>query len=168
VLTVVATTTQPLIGFDWTGYWAHVLDMASFEHTVATILGAGNGWGGIVPFLIAVAVAIALAVRASDRVSLGGGTLAAALALAVWACVAIAAPDLLAESYDGQYASDWNALVAASAVGALTLVGLLAALELRPVARLSRSRAPLAPRAARLEQIDHEPAPAYTSQRQAP
>ena len=47
VLMMVATTTLPLIGFDWTGYWAHVLDAASFEHTVATILGAGNGWAGL-------------------------------------------------------------------------------------------------------------------------
>ena len=161
VLMLVATMTQPLIGFDWTGYWAHVLDLASFEHTVATILGAGNGWGGILPFLAAIGIAIALAVAASDRLSLAGGTLPAALAVAVWACVAIAAPDLLGEDYHGQYASDWNALIAATAVGTVTLVGTIAAFELRPWTRLARARP-------RLDQIDHEPAPAYPSQRQAP
>jgi hypothetical protein len=165
VLMLVATTTQPLIGFDWTGYWAHVLDIASFEHTVATILGAGNGWGGILPFVAAVGAAIALAVSASDRITFSGGTLAAALAVAAWACIAIAAPDLLGENYKGQYASDWNALIAGTAVGAVTLVGAIAAFELRPWARLARTGGPLG---ARLEQIDHDPAPAYSSQRQSP
>jgi hypothetical protein len=161
VLMLVATTTQPLIGFDWTGYWGHVLDLASFEHTVATILGAGNGWGGILPFFLAIGVAIALAVSASDRLSLAGGTLPAALAVALWACIAIAAPDLLGEDYHGQYASDWNALIAAAAAGSLTLIGIGGALELRPWSRLARAHP-------RLDQIDHEPAPAYPSQRQAP
>jgi 4-amino-4-deoxy-L-arabinose transferase-like glycosyltransferase len=160
VLMLVATTTQPLIGFDWTGYWAHVLDLASFEHTVATILGAGNGWGGILPFLLAVGAGIALGVSASDRLSMARGTLGAALAIAVWACVAIAAPDLFADGYHGQYASDWNALIAATAAGAVTLVGTAAALELRPWARFATA-------SPRLDQIDHEPAPAYTSQRQS-
>jgi hypothetical protein len=161
VLALVSTTTQPLIGFDWTGYWAHVLDLASFEHTIATMLGAGNGWGGLLPFLVAVAVAIALAAGASDRLSLARGTLPAALALGAWACVAIAAPDLLGEDYRGQYASEWNALIAATAAGTLTLVGLAAALELRPWTRVARA-------GPRLEQIDNEPAPAYPAQRQAP
>jgi hypothetical protein len=167
VLMLVAATTQPMIGFDSTGYWAHVLDLASFEHTVATILGAGNGWGGILPFLLAVGAGIALAVAATGRLSMARGTLGAALAVAAWACAAIAAPDLLGEGYQGEYASDWNALIAATAVGAITLIGALvtmvgaaAALELRPWARFAP--------AARLDQIDHEPAPAYTSQRQSP
>jgi hypothetical protein len=161
VLMLVATTTQPMIGFDWTGYWGHVLSSASFEHTVATVLGAGNGWAGILPFLVAIGAGIALAVSASDRLSLARGWLAAALAVSVWACVAIAAPDLLGERYTGQYASDWNALIAASAAGAITLVGMGAALELRPWTRFARARP-------RLDQIDHEPAPAYPAQRQSP
>jgi hypothetical protein len=166
VLMMVATTTQPLIGFDWTGYWAHVLDLASFEHTVATVLGAGNGWGGIAPFAAAIAAAIALAVSASARLSLAGGALPAALAVAVWACLAIAAPDLLGEDYTGQYASEWNALIAATAVGAVTLVGVVAAFELRPWTR--RARASRTQPVRRLEQIDHDPAPAYSPQRQSP
>jgi hypothetical protein len=75
--------------------------------------------------------------------------------------VAIAAPDLLGEDYRGQYASEWNALIAATAAGTLTLVGLAAALELRPWTRVARA-------GPRLEQIDNEPAPAYPAQRQAP
>jgi hypothetical protein len=168
VLTLVATTTQPLIGFDWTGYWAHVLATGNFEQTVATVLGAGNGWGGLLPFLAAVAAAIGLAVWASDRLAVAGGTLAATLAVAIWAAVAIAAPDLLGEDYHGQYASEWNALIAATAVGAVTLVAAAAALELRPWARLGGLRGRLALGPAGGDQIDHEPAPAYSSQRQAP
>jgi hypothetical protein len=166
VLMMVATTTLPLIGFDWTGYWAHILDEATFEHTVATVLGAGNGWAGILPFVLAVGGALALAVSVSDRLSMAGGTLAAALALAVWACVAIATPDLLGENYEGQFASKWNALISATAVGSVTLVGALAAFELRALPRATRPRGRLA-RRARIEQIDHEPAPAYSSQRQS-
>lgn len=168
VLTLVSTTTQPLIGFDWTGYWAHVLATGNFEQTVATVLGAGNGWGGLLPFLIAVGAAIALAVAASDRLSIAGGTLAAILAVAGWACVAIAAPDLLGDDYHGQYASDWNALIAATAAGAVTLIAAAAALELRPWTRLGELRGRFALRRGGSDQIDHEPAPAYSSQRQAP
>jgi hypothetical protein len=168
VLMVVATATHPLIGSDGTGVWAHVLDTARFEHTVATIAGAGNGWGGIVPFFIAVAVAIGLGISASDRVSFAGGTLASALAVALWACAAIAAPDILGESSSSEFPEQWNALVSATAVGSVTLVGLAAAFELRPWARLARARDPLGTRRSRLEQIDHEPAPAYSSQRQSP
>jgi hypothetical protein len=166
VLTVVATATHPLIGSDGTGDWANVLDMGTFEHTVATILGAGNGWGGIVPFLIAIGVAGALGVSASQRLSLAGGTLAAALAVAVWACAAIAAPDLLGETSGTRYEMKWDALIAATAVGSVTFVGLVAALELRPWARLARAGGSSLS-ARRLEQIDHEPAPAYSPQRQS-
>jgi hypothetical protein len=167
VLMVVATATHPLIGSDETGIWAQALDTAGFEHTVATIAGAGNGWGGIVPFFIAVAVAIGLGISASDRVSFAGGTLASALAVAVMACAAIAAPDILGETSGSAFPAQWNALIAATAVGSITIVALAAAFELRPWARLARARGPLGTRRARLEQIDHEPAPAYSSQRQS-
>jgi hypothetical protein len=166
VLTLVATTTQPLIGFDWTGYWAHVLQTASFEHTIFTILGAGNGWAGILPFLILVAAAIGLAVSASDRIELSGGMLAASLAVGIWACLAIAAPNMLGENYRGQYESLWHALIAATAAGSLTFVGAMAAFELRPWTRLARFGGPLG--RGGLDQIDHDPAPAYSSQRQSP
>jgi hypothetical protein len=168
VLAVVGTATHPLIGSDETGLWANVLNGAAFEHTLATLLGAGNGWGGILPFFIAVAVAIGLAVSASDRLSFAGGTLASALAVAVWACAAIAAPDILGEASGSQYPAQWNALVAATAIGSITLVGLTAAFELRPWARLARAGGSLGSSRARLEQIDHDPAPAYSSQRQSP
>jgi hypothetical protein len=168
VLMVVATATHPLIGSDETGIWANVLNSATFEHTVVTLLGAGNGWGGILPFFLAVAVAIGLAISATDRVSFAGGTLASALAVAVWACAAIAAPDILGESSSSKFPAQWNALIAATAVGSITIVALAEAFELRPWARLARAGRPLGTRRSRLEQIDHEPAPAYSSQRQSP
>jgi 4-amino-4-deoxy-L-arabinose transferase-like glycosyltransferase len=168
VLTMVATATHPLISGDGTWDWANVLDMASFEHTVATILGAGNGWGGILPFVLGVVVAIALAISASERLSFAGGTLASALAVAAWACAAIAAPDILGETPGMKDPQMWDALITATALGSVTLVGAAAAFELRPWARpahVRRARRRLRPR---LEQIDHDPAPAYSSQRQSP
>ncbi len=167
VLTLVATATHPLVGPDGIGEWANVLRTADFEPTIATILGAGNGWGGLLPFVVAVALAIALAISASDRLSVAGGTFPAAFAVAAWACAAIAAPHVLGETSGMAHASEWNALVAATAAGSVTLVGLLAAFELRPWARLARAGHPVVASGKRFEQIDHDPAPAYSSQRQS-
>jgi hypothetical protein len=166
VLTIVSTTTQPLIGFDWTGYWANVLDLAGFEHTVATILGAGNGWGGLLPFLLAIAGGIGLAIRASDRLSVARGALPAAIAVGLWACVALAAPDLLGVQYHGQYANAWSALIASTAAGAIAVVGAAAAFELRASSRAAQARG-LRLSVPRQKQIDGEPVPAYSSQRQS-
>jgi hypothetical protein len=159
---LVSTTTMPLIGFDWAGYWAFWLGSGTFEHTIATVLGAGNGWGGLAPFIVAVGAAVALAVAASDRLTVAGDALYALTALLVWACVALAAPGLLAEGYDGQYANGWQALVATFGAAAFTLVAASALLERRPWREWSLASV------ARREQIDHEPVPAYSSQRQSP
>ena len=167
-LMVVATATHPLISSDGVWDWANVLDMATFEHTVATILGAGNGWGGILPFVLAVAVAVALAISASERLSMAGGTLGATLGVAAWGCLAIAAPDLLGETPGMKEAPMWDALIAATALGSITLIGAAAVFELRPWARPARARRARGSLRPRLEQIDHDPAPAYSSQRQSP
>jgi hypothetical protein len=168
MLMVVATATHPLISSDGVWDWANILDMATFEHTVATILGAGNGWGGILPFVLAVAVAIGLAISASDRLSFAGGALPAMLAAAAWGCLAIAAPDLLGETPGMKEAPMWDALIAATALGSITLVGAAAVFELRPWARPVRAHGARRRLRPRLEQIDHDPTPAYSSQRQSP
>src|SRR4051812_43325434 len=46
-----ATLTFPLIGDDFVGFWAKLVDAANFEPTYFTALGAGHGWEGIVPVL---------------------------------------------------------------------------------------------------------------------
>ena len=49
LMAVAATVTLPMIGNGDTGYWAHVISIGSFEHTVLSVLGAGNGWVGTQP-----------------------------------------------------------------------------------------------------------------------
>src|SRR5438876_5612504 len=87
-----ATVTQPLLGNDATGYWAHVVGIASFEHTVATILGAGNGWGGLVPLIAVLVLCMALTVAATPSLPFSRGAIVGAGALAAWVCAALFAP----------------------------------------------------------------------------
>lgn len=145
VLTILAATaTQPLLGSDATGYWAHVVGIASFEHTVATIAGAGNGWGGVLPLIAMLALAVALAAAATPRGGLSRGALAGAGAVTAWACVAaLAAPEL---GHEGarSYRDAHLLLVLVPAAASLALVGAAALAERRPW--LGRAPEPLAER----------------------
>jgi hypothetical protein len=138
-----ATVTQPLLGNDATGYWAHVVGIASFEHTVATIAGAGNGWGGLVPVIAALALTAALAIAATPRTALTRGALPAAAAVSAWAVVALAAP-LLGHEGAGDYERARLLLVLVPAVASLALVAAAALAARRPW--LSRAAEPLAER----------------------
>lgn len=92
LIMVAAATTQPLIGDDHRpGLWAELIGEASFENTVASVLGAGNGWAALSPFLLAVAAAVALAVSATPRRPLGDRRLAAGVTVA-WAALASILP----------------------------------------------------------------------------
>lgn len=90
-----ATLTFPLIGNGDVGFWARLVDAANFEPTVATPLGAGHGWGGIAPVLIAAAAAGALALVATRLPRVAGDARRAAFAVVGWALAAACVPWLL-------------------------------------------------------------------------
>ena len=151
-----ATLTFPLIGNDFVGFWAKLVDAANFEPTFATPLGAGHGWAGIAPVLLFALAAAGLAILASRPLpSLEGEGRRAALAVLVWGAAAACVPRLLggesAVGGDGGGA----ALIAAFAGAALACVAGVAAFRLR----LTR------PRSAHVED-DHLPA-SLAGQRQA-
>ncbi len=117
----IATAAEPLLGGDDTGRWTDRLVDGDLQPTVATALGAGDGWLAIAPFLAAIAAAVILAARSTParalpnrEVALGAG---AALA---WAGVALAAPPLLTP------ASGQPRLVLAGAAASLAGLALLA------------------------------------------
>ena len=68
LLMATATMTLPLLGNDDIGYWAEIVGMASFEHTLASIAGLDNGWVALAPFLLLLLAAAVLAARATGPV----------------------------------------------------------------------------------------------------
>jgi hypothetical protein len=93
---VTATLTFPLIGNDDVGFWAKLVKAANFENTVATPLGAGHGWGGIAPVLIAIVLAAALAAIATGRLPhVAGDARRAAIAVSGWGVAAATLPWML-------------------------------------------------------------------------
>ncbi len=113
---VIATITHPLIGYETeTVIWMRFLGRGFFQPTIASAYGLGRGWGGIWPFLLAAAAAIALAALACERMRLTAGALAAGvLALAAWGLFAALGPTLLGLDHQGLLdtlkAGDPNAL----------------------------------------------------------
>lgn len=101
--TVIATITHPLVGYEnETAVWTRFLSQGFFQPTIASAYGAGRGWGGIWPFLLAAAIGIALAALASSRVRLTPAALAwGLLALIAWALFAAIAPTALGIDHQG-------------------------------------------------------------------
>jgi hypothetical protein len=102
-IAVVATITHPLVGYETeTVIWGRLLGQGFFQPTIASAFGAGRGWGGIWPFLLAAGAALALAARSLPRLPLDGRALwAGALALGAWVLFAALAPTLLGLDHRG-------------------------------------------------------------------
>jgi hypothetical protein len=101
--TVIATITHPLIGYENEAVvWTRYLSKGFFQPTIASSFGAGRGWGGIWPFLLAAGAAVLLVAFATARMrltlrSLGAG----ALALLAWGLFAALAPTGLGIDHRG-------------------------------------------------------------------
>jgi hypothetical protein len=101
--TVIATITHPLVGYEnETVVWTRFLGQGFFQPTIASAFGAGRGWGGIWPFLLAAGGGVVLAGVATSRVRLSATALGAgALALLAWALFAAIAPTALGIDHQG-------------------------------------------------------------------
>ena len=99
----IVTITHPLVGYEnETVVWTRLLSKGEFQPTIATALGAGRGWGGIWPILLAVGAALVVAAAATPRLRLGGAALGAGLlALLAWALFAALAPTALGIDHQG-------------------------------------------------------------------
>jgi hypothetical protein len=101
--TVIATITHPLVGYEnETVIWTRLLSQGFFQPTIASSFGAGRGWGGIWPFLLAAGAGVLLAGAATGRMRLDARALGAgALALLAWGLFAALAPTLLGIDHQG-------------------------------------------------------------------
>ena len=94
----VATVTYPRIGEEGTGPWTwwEYLRESTFIDTLTVELGGPRGWAAVVPFVLALAAAIAAGVWASrQRISRSDVAVAVA-AVASWGLLIVAAPSLAA------------------------------------------------------------------------
>jgi hypothetical protein len=130
LMMMAATVTLPMIGNGDTGYWAHVISIGRFEHTILSVMGAGNGWPALAPFLAAILAAAVLAATATPRVRLARNATVAALGVVGWACLAILAPRIPANTTGPNHAV--LPLVVGCAAVSLLVLSLAAALEFRP------------------------------------
>jgi hypothetical protein len=130
LMAVAATVTLPMIGNGDTGYWAHVISIGRFEHTVLSVLGAGNGWLALSPLFAALLVGVALAVLATPRLRLARQASLAAVAVAGWGCLAVLTPRVPANTTGPN--NDVLPLVAACVAASLLVLSVSAALERRP------------------------------------
>jgi hypothetical protein len=151
-----ATLTFPMIGDDFVGFWAQLIQASNFEPTFFTSLGAGHGWEGIAPVLVLAALAAGLAVTAV-RPHVVGDVRRAALAVAGWGIAAACVPWLLG----GQSAVGGDS-------GAAALIAVFTAAAFVPVALVAAVRAPRgrAKEASAYVEDDHVAA-ALAGQRQA-
>jgi hypothetical protein len=158
-VTVIATVTHPLVGYETeTVVWARYLREGFFQPTIASAYGLGRGWGGIWPFFIAVGAAVGLAAAATPRLRLTGSSLMAGfLTLVGWGLFAALAPTLLGLDHQGlldiSHAGDATALHKGFGSYPLrTLAPIAAAVALLALGamRLARNESPDRPRPARL------------------
>jgi hypothetical protein len=174
--TIIATITHPLVGYETeTITWMRYLREGFFQPTIASSYGAGRGWVGISPFLLAAGGGVLLAAIATRRVRLTSASLAAgALALAAWALFAAVAPTVLGIDHQGLLsivgAGDNTALhkgFGTYPLRTLAPLGLVLGLLALTAARLWRNdSAPPAGRASR--RVEAQPQPSVPSTPSAP
>jgi hypothetical protein len=125
----VATAAEPMLDGDDTDHWLYRWRHAIFARSVVTLAGGPGGWPAAAPFLLAVAVALWAALAAAPRSTTWRAQ--AAAALAAWALVLVAVPDLLRT--DREQGEFWGALAAVAVVAAATTIVVRPALALAAV-----------------------------------
>jgi hypothetical protein len=144
VLMATATATLPLIGNDDIGYWAHIVDIETFEHTIASVAGFDNGWLALSPFLLALLGSAVLAARATGPIEWRGRERLAAIGIVLlWAVLAVAVPEYRGRDL-GVGSHSVIPLIAAAAAA-----GLVAVAVSTPLSRLARASGDRSPRQSR-------------------
>jgi hypothetical protein len=129
-----ATMTLPLIGNDDIGYWAHIVELETFEHTLATVAGLDNGWLALSAFLAALLGSAILAARATGPVEWRGRERLAAGGIVLgWAVLAVVLPEYRGRDL-GPESHDVVPLIAVAAVAGLAAVAVST-----PLRRLGRA-----------------------------
>jgi hypothetical protein len=113
---LVANITYPLVGYQGSVEWLDRLADGQLEHTLLTVLGVESNWVALVPALLAVATAVALAVTATPWPRLAASDLRLALAtLGGWAVLFTVGPTITNDDVtplDGGGDALWLALAA--------------------------------------------------------
>jgi hypothetical protein len=93
-----ATVTYPRIGEEGTGPWTwwDYIRESTFIDTLTVELGGPRGWAAVVPFVLALAAVIAVAVRSSSQRFTRSDVAVAVAAVASWGLLILAAPSLVA------------------------------------------------------------------------
>lgn len=93
-----ATVTYPRIGEEGTGPWTwwDYIRESTFIDTLTVELGGPRGWAAIVPFLVALAVVVAVGVWSSRQRVTRSDVAVAVAAVGGWAVLILAAPSLVA------------------------------------------------------------------------
>jgi hypothetical protein len=138
LLMATATATLPLIGNDDIGYWGRIVEMETFEHTLASVAGLDNGWLALSPFIAALLAAALLAARATGPVEWSGRErIAAAGVVLAWAVLAVALPEYRGRDL-GPDSHDVVPLIAAAAAAGLAALAI--STPLRKLGRVSPGR----------------------------
>jgi hypothetical protein len=148
VLMATATVTLPLIGNDDIGYWGHIVELETFEHTIASLAGLDNGWLALSPFLLALVGSAVFAARATAPVEWRSRERLAAVGIVVlWAVLAVALPEYRGRDL-GVESHPVVPLIAAAAAA-----GLVAVAVSTPLRRLGRAFLDRPPRPTRTRPV---------------
>jgi hypothetical protein len=91
----VATSAEPLLSNDDTRHWLSRIADGNFTNTIVSLSGVGHGWLAIIPFYLAVLVAVVAVVVATPLTLERRDVMRAGLALVAWLLVEHAVPQLL-------------------------------------------------------------------------
>jgi hypothetical protein len=134
VLMATATATLPLIGNDDIGYWWQIVELETFEHTIASVAGLDNGWLALSPFVVALLASAVLAARATGPVEWRGRERLAAVGIVLgWGVLAVLLPEYRGRDLGPDSHSVVPLIVAAAAAGLLALAATT------PARRLARA-----------------------------
>jgi len=142
VVMTTALVTYPLVGAGNLYQWQERALDNTFQHTILSAFGLGDGWLTIIPLLAIFIVAIWLGARATGALAVRADTRLALWALATWALLALALSRLLGER--ASYSSNPEAVNHAGLPIAVVILALLASavalLLARRAERLSADR----------------------------